>query len=133
MKSISNELKSINRKYQTIVTTFWTDKVNCKKLPLISFSKFSKQSSLICLCVDHVIWTGRQILKLALNVEMLIYFFYSLIEKKDETLCNFYNEIIQPFLVPKCVSQDIKKSFYIQHQFQHLTPAVQMTWFALLV
>ena len=66
------------------------------------------------LCVNHVIWTGRRILKLASNVEMFIYYFvYSLIKKKDESLCNFHNEITQPFLnlegAPNVFHCNIKK------------------------
>ena len=49
--------------------------------------------------MDHVNWTGRQMLKLASNFEMYIYFFvFCWIEKKDELLCNFCNDITQPFL-----------------------------------
>jgi hypothetical protein len=64
--------------------------------------------------VDHVIWTGRQILKLASNVTMFIYFIvYPLIKKKKELPRNFHNESTQPFVnlegASKCVSQHTKK------------------------
>ena len=49
--------------------------------------------------MDHVIWIGRQMLKLVSNFETFIYFFVlCLIEKKAELLCNFCNEITKPFL-----------------------------------
>ena len=62
------------------------------------------------LCVDHVVWTGLHMLKLASNFEIFNYFFvFCWIEKKDELLCNFCNDITQPFLdlegAPKCISQ----------------------------
>ena len=85
------------------------------------------------LCVDHVIWTGCRILKLASNFEMFVYFFvFCLIEKKNELLCNIFIEIPQPFLyfegALKYISLQIKKktqqqkSFHIQHQFHHSRP-----------
>ena len=93
------------------------------------------RTNLICLCVDHVIWVGHRILKLALNVEMFIYsFIYSLILKKQEILCNFHNEIIQPFLSPKCVSQHIKKTkqqkYLVFNTNFNIWHSAQMTWFA---
>ena len=66
--------------------------------------------------MDHVICTGCRMLKLASNFEMFIYFFvFCRIEKKDELLCNFCNEITQLFLdlegAPKCISQqDLKNN-----------------------
>ena len=58
---------------------------------------------------------GHVILKLVMNVEMFIYFFvYSLIKEEDEPLCNFHNEITQPFLnlegAAKCVLQQHQKN-----------------------
>ena len=62
----------------------WRTRKNAKK----------SQNKTLLKCVDHVIWTGRQMLKLALNFEMFIYFFlFCWIEKKDELLCNFCNKI----------------------------------------
>ena len=43
----------------------------------------SRATSSIDLCEDHVIWTGRQIVKFALNFEMFIYFFVFLLDRKE--------------------------------------------------
>ena len=52
---------------------------------------YSADVYLTYLCVDLVIWTGCQILKLASIFEMFIYFFvFCRIKKKDELLCNIF-------------------------------------------
>ena len=58
----------------------------------------------------HVILTGRRMLKLASNFEMFNHFFvFCWIEKREELLYNFYNEITQLILdledAPRCISQ----------------------------
>ena len=101
---------------------------------------FNNPSRVYLLCVDHVIWTGYQILKLASNFEMFIKFFVFCRIEKDKLLCNSLIEITKPFLylVSRClkISQQIKqtqqKSFNIRHQFQQSTPGpndmIQAIW-----
>ena len=67
--------------------------------------------------MDHVIWMGHRILKLASNFEMFIYsFVFGWIDKKVELLCNIFIEITQPFLYleggPKYITlySNIKKT-----------------------
>ena len=58
--------------------------------------KYEKKAYLLMFdsCVYHVISAGRQILKLALNVEIFISFFVCCwIKKKGESQCKFCNEI----------------------------------------
>ena len=79
-----------------------------------NFEPENKWQKCVGLCVEHVIWKGRRILKLVSNVEKFLYFLCLLLDqKKDKILCNFDNEISQHFLNlesdPKCVSQHIKK------------------------
>ena len=75
--------------------------------------------------MDHVIWMGHQILKLASNFEMFIYsFVFGWIEKKVELLCNIFIEITQPFLylegAPKYILQQHLKNT-ITKVFRYLT------------
>ena len=65
------------------------------------------------LCVDHVIWMGCRILKLASNFEMFVYFFCFLLDRKEQRIALQYIfiEILQPSLLfegaPKYISQQI--------------------------
>ena len=85
--------------------------------------------------MDHVIWVGRQILKLSSNFEMFIYFFvFYWIKKKDELLCNILIEIIQPFLYLEGASKYISqkkhnnKNLLIFDTNFNIQRPVQMTW-----
>ena len=78
-----------------------------------SFLEINKWVYLLeCECVNHVIWTVLQILKLASNVYLL--FCVRLDQKEGQNTHNLHNDITQPFLnfegAPKCVSQHTKKT-----------------------
>ena len=73
------------------------------------------QSRIYYLCVDHVIWTGRRILKLGSNVEMFFVFLFTpWLKKKYKLLWNFQNEITQPFFnlegAPMCFTAALKNT-----------------------
>ena len=78
--------------------------------------KVAKSQKVFHFCVDHVISTGRRILKFAIEIfEYHIVFCW--IEKKGKSLCKFCNEITQPFLNFECASECISQ----YRQFQHST------------
>ena len=81
--------------------------------------------------MDHVIWTGCQILKLVSNVDIFIYFFCFLLDRKEGQIALqvFFNEITQPVFYilngpQNTLHNNIKKNTtkIDEKQFQYLTP-----------
>ena len=99
----------------TVITSWATDKI-----PTI----FAKNDNS---CIDHVIWTGYRMLKLASNFEVFVYFF--VIEKHDDLLCN-HPTFSRSWWCPKMhftttLNKHNNKNDLIfpdiPHQFQHST------------
>ena len=81
--------------------------------------KVAKSQKVFHFCVDHVISTGRRILKFVVEI-FKYHIVFCWIEKKGKSLCKFCNEITKPFLNFECTSECISQ----HRQFQHSTPCL---------